>query len=70
MRNTHTHVNKPASVACILFGFLEYFQHRSIKFLEYFQHQSIKYFQHQSIDAQIKEYNTELSKTPNTYDES
>ena len=61
MRNTyktcaiHIQVNKQVSVARILFaGFFEFFQHNNKNFL----------------DAQIKEYNTKLSTTPNPYDES
>ena len=52
----HTHVNGQASVARILFaGFFGIFSTSIIKIL---------------LDAQIKEYNTKLSTTPNTYDES
>ena len=55
MRNTHTS-NKQASVARILFaGFFGIFSTSINKTL---------------LDAQIKDYNTKLSKTPNTYDES
>ena len=52
----HTQVNKQASVARILFaGFFGIFSTSINKIL---------------LDAQIKEYNTKLSTTPNTYDES
>ena len=52
----HTQVNKQASVARILVaGFFGIFSTSNNKIL---------------LDAQIKDYNTKLSTTPNTYDES
>ena len=52
----HTHVNKQANVARILFaGFLGIFSSSINKIL---------------LDAQINEYNKKLSTTPNTYDNS
>ena len=52
----NTQVNRQASVARILFaGFFGKFSTSTNKIL---------------LDAQIKEYNTKLSTTPNTYDES
>ena len=52
----HTHVNKQASVALILFArFFGIFSTSINKIL---------------LDAQTKEYNTKLSTTPTTYDES
>ena len=52
----HTQVNRQASVARILFaGFFGTFSTSINKIL---------------LDAQIKEYNTKISTTPNTYDES
>ena len=52
----HTQVIRQASVARILFaGFFGIFSTSINKIL---------------LDAQIKEYNTKLSTTPNTYDES
>ena len=52
----NTQVNRQASVARILFaGFYGLFSTSINKIL---------------LDAQIKEYNTKLSTTPNTYDES
>ena len=52
----HTQVNKQASVARILVaGFFDIFSTSKNKIL---------------LDAQIKDYNTKLSTTPNTYDES
>ena len=52
----HTQVNEKASVARILFaGFFGIFSTSINRHL---------------LDAQIKEYNTKLSTTPNTYDES
>ena len=52
----HTHVNRQASLARILFaGFFGIFSSSINKIL---------------IDAQIKEYNTKLSTNPNTYDDS
>ena len=52
----HTQVNRQASVARILFaGFFGFFSTSMNKIL---------------LDAQIKEYNTKISTTPNTYDES
>ena len=52
----HTQVNKQASVARILFsGLFELFSTSINKIL---------------LDAQMKEDNTKLSSTPNTYDES
>ena len=52
----HTQVSKQASAARIFFaGFFGIFSTPSNKIL---------------LDAQIKEYNTKLSTTPNTYDES
>ena len=52
----HTQVNKQASVARILFaGFFGIFSTSINKVL---------------LDAQMKEYNTKLSRTLNTYDES
>ena len=52
----HTQVNKQASVARIFFaGFFGIFSTSINKIL---------------LDAQIKEYNTKLSTTPNAYDES
>ena len=52
----HTQVNRQASVARILFaGFFGIFSTSINKIL---------------LDAQIKENNTKLSTTPNTYDES
>ena len=52
----HTQVNKQASVARILFaGFFGIFSTSVSKIL---------------LDAQIKEYNTKLSRTPITYDDS
>ena len=52
----HTQVNRQASVARILFAeFFRKFSKSINKIL---------------LDAQIKEYNTKLSTTPNTYDES
>ena len=51
----HTQVNRQASVAGILFaGFFGIFSTSKNKIL---------------LDAQIKEYNTKISTTPNTYDE-
>ena len=56
MRNTHTQVKKQASVARILFaGVFGIFFTSTNKIL---------------LDTKIKEYNTKLSTTPNTYDES
>ena len=55
-RAIHTHVNKQATVARILFaGFFGIFSTSINKKL---------------LDAQIKEYNTKLSTTPNTNDDS
>ena len=52
----HTQVNRQASIARILFaGFFGIFSSLINKIL---------------LDAQIKEYNTKLSTTPNTYDDS
>ena len=56
MRNTHTQVNKEASVARILYvGFFGIFSTAINKIL---------------LDPQIKKYNTNLSTTTNTYDDS
>ena len=51
----HTQVNQQASVALIVAGFFGIFSASISKIL---------------LDAQIKEYNTKLSATLNTYDES
>ena len=56
MHNNHTSKKKQASVARILLaGFFGIFSTSKNKIL---------------LDAQIKEYNTKLSTTPNTYDDS
>ena len=52
----HTQVNRQASVACILFA----------GFFGIFSTSITRTF----LDAQIKEYNTKISTTPITYDES